>query len=62
MKAYGHIRKDKLECAYGCCTFKGGKKLNCREVNDRRARKAARRKAKKIEDFTYDNDNNELVI
>lgn len=43
MKAYGHARRDKLECKWGCCTEKGGKKLACREVNDRRARKAARR-------------------
>ena len=26
MKAYGHSRKDKIECKYGCCTYKSGKK------------------------------------
>lgn len=42
MKAYGHTRQDKLECAFGCCTRKSGKKLNCRKLVDRSKRKAAR--------------------
>ena len=43
MKAYGHSRKDKLECKHGCCTFKSGRKKNCRKVVDRANRKTARR-------------------
>lgn len=43
MKAYGYSRRTKLECKYGCCVDpKGGKFLNARKVNDRRARKTAR--------------------
>ena len=44
MKAYGHSRRDKLECEYGCCTGKCGKKKNCRASVDRARRKAARRR------------------
>lgn len=47
MKAYGHSRKDKLECKYGCCTFKSGTKKNCRETVDRNNRKTARQQMKK---------------
>jgi len=47
MKAYGHSRRDKLECPYGCCTFKSGRKKACREVNDRQHRKTARAEAKR---------------
>lgn len=43
MKAYGHSRRDKLECVFGCCTMKSGKKKNCREAVDKTKRKAARR-------------------
>ena len=43
MKAYGHSRKDKLECKYGCCTGKSGKKKNCRAVVDKAKRKTGRR-------------------
>ncbi len=46
MKAYGHSRRDKLECKYGCCTGKSGKKKNCRTVVDRANRKTARQEAK----------------
>jgi hypothetical protein len=46
MKAYGHSRRDKLECKYGCCTGKSGAKKGMREVNDRGHRKTARREAK----------------
>jgi hypothetical protein len=42
MKAYGHSRKDKLECKYGCCTMKSGPKKNCRHIVDRANRKTAR--------------------
>lgn len=43
MKPYGHSRRDKLECAYGCCTWKSGVHKNCRKVNDRANRKTGRR-------------------
>ena len=43
MKAYGHSRKDKLECLYGCCTGKSGKKKKCRDIVDRAKKKTARR-------------------
>lgn len=43
MKAYGHSRRDKRECKYGCCTGDSGKKKNCREIVDRAKRKVARR-------------------
>lgn len=42
MKPYGHSRRDKLECRYGCCTFKSGKYVKCRKVVDRANRKTAR--------------------
>lgn len=42
MKPYGHSRKDKQECKYGCCTTKSGKKKNCRGEVDRANRKTAR--------------------
>ena len=35
MKAYGHSRRDKIECKYGCCTTKSGPKKNCRAVVDK---------------------------
>lgn len=41
MKAYGHSRRDKLECKYGCCTGKSGAKKNCRKEVDRTKRKTA---------------------
>jgi hypothetical protein len=47
MKAYGHSRKDKLECKYGCCAFKSGRKMNCREVVDKANRKTARQEENK---------------
>lgn len=47
MKAYGHSRKDKLECKYGCCTGKSGPDRNCRKVVDRANRKTARQEAKR---------------
>lgn len=46
MKAYGHSRKDKIECRSGCCTTKSGKDKNCREVVDRANRKTARQEGK----------------
>jgi hypothetical protein len=46
MKAYGHSRRDKLECKYGCCTYKSGHKLNCRKEVDRTNRKTARQEGK----------------
>lgn len=47
MKAYGHSRKDKQQCKYGCCTLKSGKDKNCRVVVDRANRKTARQMSKK---------------
>lgn len=43
MKAYGHSRRDKLECKYGCCTGKSGAKKGCRKAVDKTNRKTARR-------------------
>lgn len=45
MKAYGHTRRDKLECKFGCCTEKSGKDKNCRSLVDRANRKSARQAA-----------------
>ena len=56
MKAYGHSRRDKLECRYGCCTDKSGAKLNCRKAVDRQNRKSARQEAKKV-DLDFDDVN-----
>jgi len=42
MKAYGHSRRDKLECRWGCCTGKSGKHHTYRAISDRNHRKAAR--------------------
>ena len=47
MKAYGHSRKDKQECKYGCCTHKSGPKRSCRDSVDRANRKTARQEMKK---------------
>jgi hypothetical protein len=43
MKAYGHHRKDKLTCEYGCCGYRGLKRLGSRKKNDKYRRKTARR-------------------
>jgi hypothetical protein len=50
MKAYGHSRRDKLECKYGCCTGKSGKVKACRKVVDRTHRKTARQVVEVVED------------
>lgn len=42
MKAYGHSRKDKQSCRWGCCTGKSGKERNARPIVDRANRKTAR--------------------
>ena len=47
MNPYGHSRKDKLECKYGCCTFKSGNKRNCRKAVDRANKKTERQKCLK---------------
>lgn len=47
MKAYGHSRRDKLTCRYGCCGFKSQKQMNQRKVVDRTNRKSARQLDKK---------------
>ena len=45
MKAYGHTRKEKLTCVYGCCDVRKGSKLKlCRKVADRNAKKRERKK------------------
>jgi hypothetical protein len=50
MKAYGHSRRDKLQCKYGCCTGKSGISKNCRKVVDRANRKTARQIVEVVED------------
>ena len=47
MKPYGHSRKDKEECKYGCCTGKSGKQKSCRKTVDRANRKTARQEQQK---------------
>lgn len=48
MKSYGHSRRDKLQCRYGCCQLKRGTKFGSqREVADRNRRKTARQEASK---------------
>lgn len=47
MKPYGHTRKDKQECKYGCCGTKSLPFLSCRKRNDRANKKAARNQGKK---------------
>jgi hypothetical protein len=48
MKPYGHSRKDKEECKYGCCTGKSGKDKNCRGIVDRANRKTARQESQAV--------------
>jgi hypothetical protein len=48
MKPYGHSRRDKLECKYGCCTYNSGKHKHCRKVVDRTNRKSARQAEKQL--------------
>ena len=47
MKAYGHSRRDKLTCKFGCCVGKSGKFRNCRDSVDRSNRKTSRQSFKK---------------
>ena len=48
MKSYGHHRRDKLQCRYGCCQLKRGTKFGSqRESADRSRRKTARQEATK---------------
>lgn len=56
MKAYGHSRRDKLECRYGCCGGKSVAKRSCRKVVDRANRKSARQEYKKV-DVDFDDVN-----
>ena len=42
MRAYGHSRRDKLECRWGCCGGKSQKDRSCRKAVDRANRKTAR--------------------
>lgn len=55
MHAYGHNRRDKLECIYGCCTSKSGAKRTSRKVVDKQNRKSARQqgKAESAETFSF---------
>ena len=55
MKAYGHSRRDKLECKHGCCTTKSGVKKACRKIVDRSNRKTARQEMNNIQDELYEN-------
>jgi hypothetical protein len=48
MKAYGHSRRDKWECKYGCCTTASGRRKHCRTIVDRVNRKSARQEAQKL--------------
>lgn len=56
MKAYGHSRRDKLECKYGCCTMKSGQHKNCRKAVDRANRKTARRVGKLFDFVEVENE------
>lgn len=56
MKPYGHSRRDKLECKYGCCVGKSGKDRTCREVVDRANRKTARQEATKQQNEREENE------
>ena len=47
MKAYGHSRRDKLVCGYGCCATKSGPMKDCRKVSDREHRKRARQEGRR---------------
>lgn len=58
MKPYGHSRKDKEECKYGCCTGKSGKFKFCRGVVDRANRKTARQENSKECILTEDSKEN----
>lgn len=42
MHPYGHSRRDKLECRFGCCAGKSHPKRNSRKIVDRANRKTAR--------------------
>lgn len=46
MKAYGHSRRDKLTCIYGCCGFKSMKFRSERFFVDKIKRKSARQSGK----------------
>jgi hypothetical protein len=56
MKPYGHSRRDKLECKYGCCAGKSGKDRTCRQTVDRVNRKTARQEAVKQQNEGYCNE------
>lgn len=60
MKAYGHTRKDKIECKYGCCTTKSGKKKNCRDIVDKTKHKKARQVQKK--ECKYIEEKEEVLV
>ena len=49
MKAYGHSRRDKLECKYGCCAGKLVRlgRNKARNIVDRANRKTARQEGNK---------------
>lgn len=61
MHAYGHIRRDKFECKYGCCTTKSGKKKDCRVRVDRQNRKSARQAFRNEINYGLDEIRQELV-
>jgi len=59
MKAYGHSRKDKMECKFGCCTGKSGKMKNCRGTVDRANRKTARQEMQRESQQVAESNNDE---
>lgn len=54
MKPYGHSRRDKLTCKYGCCGFKSMKGRSFQEAVDRTNRKTARQEGKKESENTQE--------
>ena len=48
MKAYGHSRRDKIECKFGCCGTNSLPFKHCRKIVDRANRKTARQYAKNV--------------
>lgn len=61
MQAYGHSRRDKLTCKYGCCTGKSGKERSYRCQRDRIRRKTARQLARKMWYNTDQEQGSEVV-
>ncbi len=62
MHAYGHTRKDKQECDFGCCGTKSLKGRRCQCVVDKTNRKAARQLAAKEITETIETENLEINL